>query len=83
MVLTMVYNTQNYWVFGLFPSSGILQNIKHDVSVNVFVSVFRWGAKTPDLSKGPNPVVLWIILSFIEKDTCVMLDMLKDLIYLP
>jgi hypothetical protein len=20
----MVYNTQNYWVFGLFPSSGIL-----------------------------------------------------------
>jgi hypothetical protein len=26
MVLTMVYNTQNYWVFGLFPSSGILEN---------------------------------------------------------
>jgi hypothetical protein len=24
--------TQNYWVFGLFPSSGILENIKHDVS---------------------------------------------------
>jgi hypothetical protein len=23
----MVYNTQNYWVFGLFPSSGILENI--------------------------------------------------------
>jgi hypothetical protein len=22
----MVYNTQNYWVFGLFPSSGILEN---------------------------------------------------------
>jgi hypothetical protein len=21
-VLTMVYNTQNYWVFGLCPSSG-------------------------------------------------------------
>jgi hypothetical protein len=28
----MVYNTQNYWVFGLSPSSGILQMIKHDVS---------------------------------------------------
>jgi hypothetical protein len=27
MVLTMVYNTHNYWVFGLFPSSGILENI--------------------------------------------------------
>jgi hypothetical protein len=26
MVLTMVYNTQNYWIFGLFPSSGILEN---------------------------------------------------------
>jgi hypothetical protein len=23
---------QNYWVFGLFPSSSILENIKHDVS---------------------------------------------------
>jgi hypothetical protein len=22
----MVYNTQNYWVLGLFPSSGILEN---------------------------------------------------------
>jgi hypothetical protein len=22
----MVYNTQNYWVFGLFPLSGILEN---------------------------------------------------------
>jgi hypothetical protein len=22
----MVYNTENYWVFGLFPSSGILEN---------------------------------------------------------
>jgi hypothetical protein len=26
MVLTIVYNTQNYWVFGIFPSSGILEN---------------------------------------------------------
>jgi hypothetical protein len=26
MVLTMVYNTQNYWVLGIFPSSGILEN---------------------------------------------------------
>jgi hypothetical protein len=23
----MVYNTQNYWVFGPFPSSGILENM--------------------------------------------------------
>jgi hypothetical protein len=26
MVLAMVYNTQNYWVFGLFQS-GILENM--------------------------------------------------------
>jgi hypothetical protein len=26
MVLMMVYNAQNYWVFGLFPSSDILEN---------------------------------------------------------
>jgi hypothetical protein len=23
----MVHNTQNYWVFGFFPSSGILENM--------------------------------------------------------
>jgi hypothetical protein len=35
----MVYNTQNYWGFGLFPSPGILENIKHDVSETRSVSV--------------------------------------------
>jgi hypothetical protein len=30
----MVYNTQNYWVFGLLASSSILGTIKHDVSEN-------------------------------------------------
>jgi hypothetical protein len=28
----MVYNTQNYWVFGLCPLSAILETIKHIVS---------------------------------------------------
>jgi hypothetical protein len=28
----MVYNTQNYWVFGLCPSSGVIKTRKHDVS---------------------------------------------------
>jgi hypothetical protein len=32
-------NIQNYWVFGLCPSSGILEARKHDVSGNGFVSV--------------------------------------------
>jgi hypothetical protein len=25
----MLYNTQNYWVFGLYPSSGILKTRQH------------------------------------------------------
>jgi hypothetical protein len=32
---------QNYWVFGLFPSPGILGTIKHDVSETGTVSVLR------------------------------------------
>jgi hypothetical protein len=34
----MVYNIQNYWVFGPFPSSGILETRKHDVSETDLVS---------------------------------------------
>jgi hypothetical protein len=41
MVLTLVYNTQNYWLFVLFQSSGILKNRKHDVSETGSVSVIR------------------------------------------
>jgi hypothetical protein len=47
-VLAMVYNRQNYCVFLLFPSSGILENTKHDVSETGSVSVLRWRReKTP------------------------------------
>jgi hypothetical protein len=38
----MVYNTQNFWVFGLFPSSGTLENRKHDISETGSVSVLRF-----------------------------------------
>jgi hypothetical protein len=38
----MIENTpQNYWVFGLFPTSGILENRKHDISETGSVSVLR------------------------------------------
>jgi hypothetical protein len=37
----MVYNTQNYWIFGLFPSSGTLENRKHDVPEIGSFSVLR------------------------------------------
>jgi hypothetical protein len=39
----MAYNTQNYWDFGLYPASGILQTIKYDVSETGSVSVLRRG----------------------------------------
>jgi hypothetical protein len=39
----MVYHTQNYWFFGLFPSPGILETRKHDVSETGSVSVLRCG----------------------------------------
>jgi hypothetical protein len=43
----MVYNTQNYCVFGLHPSSGILETRKHNVSETGSVSILKWGGKTP------------------------------------
>jgi hypothetical protein len=38
---------QNYWVFGLFPSSGILGNRGYDISETGSVSVFGREKKTP------------------------------------
>jgi hypothetical protein len=40
----MVYNTQNYWVFGLFPSSGILENTTFR-KLDLFPS--SYGRRTP------------------------------------
>jgi hypothetical protein len=37
----MVYNIQNYWVFGLWPASGILETRIHNVSETGSVSVLR------------------------------------------
>jgi hypothetical protein len=37
----------NYWDFGLFPLSGVLGTIKHDVFETASVSVLRCGGKTP------------------------------------
>jgi predicted DNA-binding helix-hairpin-helix protein len=35
------YYSQNYWVFGLFPSSGILETREHEVLETGSVSVLR------------------------------------------
>jgi hypothetical protein len=37
-----LFATQNYWVFGLCSSSGILKTRKHNVSETGSVSVLRW-----------------------------------------
>jgi hypothetical protein len=34
-------DTQNYWVFGLFPLSGVLENRKHGISETGSVSVLK------------------------------------------
>jgi hypothetical protein len=41
----MVCITQNYWVFGLNPSSGILKTREHNISENGPVSVLRRGRR--------------------------------------
>jgi hypothetical protein len=44
----MVYHIQNYWVFGLLPSPGILGTRKRDVSQTASVFFLRLGVgKTP------------------------------------
>jgi hypothetical protein len=44
----MVYNTQNYWVSGLCPSSEILNTRKHKVSETGSVSVLGLGEGSSD-----------------------------------
>jgi hypothetical protein len=39
----MMYNTQNYWVSGLCPSPGILNNRKRDILETGSVSVLMGG----------------------------------------
>jgi hypothetical protein len=49
-----IINRRNYWVFWTFPSSGILQTRKHDVSETGSVSVLRLrGGREATYSVGP------------------------------
>jgi hypothetical protein len=43
-----IYPTQNFWVFGLCPSSSILETRKDSISETRYVYILRWG-KTPIL----------------------------------
>jgi hypothetical protein len=40
--LAMVYRTQNHWVSGVSPSSGIQNSRDRNVSESGSVSVFKW-----------------------------------------
>jgi hypothetical protein len=69
-----VYNTHNYWVFGLCPSCGILETRKHNVLETGSVSVLRWGEDTysvglcflvsrlPDDGQSPKTHQFWFSL---------------------
>jgi hypothetical protein len=43
----MVYNTQNFWVLGLCPLSGILEATKHKVSETGSVPVLGEEGESP------------------------------------
>jgi hypothetical protein len=74
-VLTMVYNTQDYWVFWTFPSSGILENRKHDVSETVSISVLRWKGGGDTYSVGPN----WVgVFSPLSETSCFLVSRIPD-----
>jgi hypothetical protein len=52
MVLTVVYDTQNYWISGLCPLPGILNTRKHNVSETGSMDLFpssEEGRETPAL----------------------------------
>jgi hypothetical protein len=44
---------QNYWVFELCPSAGVLGIIEINVSETVSVSLLRWGGEGSTYSVGP------------------------------
>jgi hypothetical protein len=68
--INIVYS-QNYWVFGICPSPGIIETRKHNVSEMCFLPQVRWQTATQsgpletanlnhwlDLSTGPNRVCI-------------------------
>jgi hypothetical protein len=75
-------HNQNYWVFGLSPSSGFLGNRKHDVSETGSVSVRRCGGNTPTHLGTLDRVNLnhWTVLFSPIRATCPAHLIILDLI---
>jgi hypothetical protein len=70
----MTYNTKNYRVLGLFPSSGILENRKNDVSETGSVYVSETScflfSRIPDDARSPkNSVILLEITCLLWNPT--------------
>jgi hypothetical protein len=55
-----VYNTQNYWVFGLCPVSHILKTREHNISETGSVSILMWGGHTYSVGSLKAWVVQWL-----------------------
>jgi hypothetical protein len=66
----MVYNTQNYWVFGLCPSSGIPKNTEHNIGKLYLFPSSRVGWETPSILGPLAPG------SFADKELHVNLNFL-------
>jgi hypothetical protein len=49
----MVYNTQNYWVSGLCPSSRIINVRKHNIPETGSVSVLQGEGRETPIMLGP------------------------------
>jgi hypothetical protein len=86
----MVYNTQNYWVFLTFLSSGILETRKRDVSETGSVSVLKRkgvGEKTPtplgpleraNLNQSPPPFHLRTETNPVPEKSCFLVSRIPD-----
>jgi hypothetical protein len=55
--MTMVYNTQNYWVFGL---SIVWYFREYNVSETASVSDTSCSLEYQTMEKSKNPVILWL-----------------------
>jgi hypothetical protein len=79
----MVYNTQNYWGFGLCPQSGIVNTSQYIVSKTVSVSILKRGGKAPTLFGPLERANLnhWCLLSHLRKETDPVSEMICFLVF--
>jgi hypothetical protein len=83
----MTYNTQNYWVSGLCPLSGILNTRKHNVSETGPVSVLMGVKETPtllgpleraNLNHWSSPLILRTETDLVSETLCFLVFKIPD-----